>query len=169
VPQGYWAKQAIEALAQKGIIGGYPDGSFKPEKALTRAELCALLIKAKKITVSKSKEQIFSDLPAGHWATPYIKAAVDIKLVGGYPDGTFQPSKTLNRVEGVLILSRFADLKPIRGESPYQDLPAKHWAAPNIIAASNAGLLNYIKDNNFEPKKDFSRAEAAYILHAILK
>lgn len=169
VPQGYWAKQAIEALAEKGIIGGYPDGTFKPERPLTRAELSTLLIKAKKIKVSKPKEQIFSDLPVGHWAAPYIQAAVDIKLVGGYPDGTFQPSKTLNRVEGVLILSRFANLKPIRGESPYPDLPAKHWAAPNILAAQNAGLLNYISGNNFEPQKDFSRSEAASILHAILK
>ncbi|MEE8637878.1 MAG: S-layer homology domain-containing protein [Candidatus Margulisiibacteriota bacterium] len=169
VPQGYWAKEAIETLAEKGIIGGYPDGTFKPEKTLTRAELSTLLIKAKKIKVAKPKEQIFNDLPVKHWAAPYIKAAVDIKLVGGYPDGTFQPSKTLNRVEGVLILSRFANLKPIREESPFIDLPASHWAAPNIIAAKKAGLLDYIPGDSLEPNKDFSRAEAAYILHSITK
>ena len=164
VPEGYWAREAIEILAEKGIIGGYPDGTFKPEKSLTRAELCSLLIKAQWIMVSKPEKQIFSDLPPSHWAAPYIQAAVNLKLVGGYPDGTFRPSKTLNRVEGVLILSRFANLKPVRGESPYLDLPADYWAAPNIIAANNAGLLDYISGHNFEPQKEFSRAEAAYIL-----
>jgi hypothetical protein len=166
---GYWAKDAIDALAEAGIIGGYPDGTFKPEGKLTRAELCSLLVKARKTTVSKPQGRIFSDLPPTHWAAPYIRSAVELKLVGGYPDGTFRPSKPLNRVEGVLILSRFAKLKPIRGESPYYDLPESHWAAANIAAAKKAGFLDYIKSNYFEPQKGFTRAEAAYILHAIIK
>jgi hypothetical protein len=166
---GYWAEDAINTLAEGSIIGGYPDGTFRPEGKLTRAELCSLLVKAKKVKVSRPRKALFSDLPPAHWAAPYIQAAVDLKLVGGYPDGTFQPSKPLNRVEGVLILSRFANLKPIRGESPYYDLPESHWAAPNIAAAKEADLLDYIKSNYFEPPKGFTRAEAAYILHAILK
>lgn len=168
VPAGYWAKDAIEILAGAGIIGGYPDGTFRPENTLTRAELCTLLVKARKMAVTAPSKQTFSDLAVTHWAAPYIKAAVDMKLVGGYPDGTFQASRALNRVEGVLILSRFGNLKPIRGSAPFGDLAASHWAAPNINAAKNAGLLDYIK-GNFEPKKGFSRAEAAYILYAILK
>jgi len=166
---GYWAEDAINALAEGGIIGGYPDGAFRPEGKLTRAELCSLLVKAKKIQVSKPSKSIFSDLPPAHWAAPYIQAAVEMRLVGGYPDETFQPSKPLNRVEGVLILSRFANLKPIRGESPYYDLVESHWAAPNIAAAKKADLMDYIKSNYFEPQKGFTRAEAAYILHAIIK
>ncbi len=166
---GYWAEDAIDALAEAGIIGGYPDGTFRPEGKLTRAELCSLLVKARKVQVTRPNQPLFSDLPPDHWAAPYIQSAVELKLVGGYPDGTFQPSKPLNRVEGVLILSRFADLMPIRGEAPYYDLPESHWAAPNIAAAKKADLLDYIKSNYFDPQKGFTRAEAAYILHTIIK
>ena len=169
VPTGYWAKDAIESLAAAGIIGGYPDGTFKPESPLSRAELCTLLVKARKTAVSKPSKPLFRDLPVNHWAAPYIAAASDLKLVSGYPDGTFQASKTLSRAEGVLILVRFAKLSPVKDESPYFDLTVKHWAAASIAAAKKAGLLNYIKTNHFEPNKGFTRAEAAYILHKILK
>lgn len=165
VPNGYWAKYPIEYLATAGVIGGYPDGTFKPEKALSRAELCTLLIKAKGTKISKPTSSIFPDLPANHWAAPYVAAAVSQKLVLGYPDGTFKPKKSLTRAEAVKIIASFDGLKtPKATVAPFPDVPTTHWAAPFIQAAKQAGLLQYLKGKNFEPNKRLSRAEAAEMI-----
>jgi len=179
VPPNYWAKDAIELLAGAGVISGFPDGTFRPEKGLTRAEMCSLLVKTRRTKDERTTDEssivhplspiVFKDVSEKHWAVSYIAQAAEEGLVKGYPNGSFRPGLMLKRAEGVLILARFAQLKPTLGVSPYSDIPATHWAAPEIAAAKGAGLLDYIKGNSFEPSKDFSRAEAAYIIYKIGK
>ncbi len=166
VGPGYWAKEPIEYLATLNIIGGYPDNTFRPDWALTRAELATLLIKAKEIAAPELKEDVFPDLPRTHWAAKYVKAAMGLKYVSGYPDNTFRPVKALTRAEGIIIFSRFAEL-PIPESvavDPFSDLPKTHWAAKYVEAAKNAGLLLYLANKPFGPNADLTRAEAAEIL-----
>jgi hypothetical protein len=166
VPTGYWAKDAIEHLVSLGIISGYPDGTFKPEKTLSRAELCTLLIKARRTSVKTPRTAVFSDLPPTHWAAPYIKAASDQKLVGGYPDGTFLPNKPLTRAEAIKIIAVFDGLKTVKAtQKPFPDVDTTHWAAPFISAAKTGGLLQYLRGKDFEPNRELTRAEAAEILY----
>ncbi len=166
VPSGYWAKDPIEYLATAGIIGGYPDGTFQPDKNLTRAELCTLLVKAKGISVSSLRRAVFPDVPASNWAAPYIKEAVDLKIVSGYPDGSFRPNNPLSRAEAIIIIARFDGLEPPPsiGFSPFPDVKNNHWAAPAISVAKNAGLIEYLVGKNFEPNRGLTRAEAAEII-----
>lgn len=166
VPDNYWAREPIELLATLGIIGGYPDGSFKPDKTINRAELTALLVRAKKPGVAKPVDTQFSDVTKKHWASFFIKNAAETGLVTGYPDKTFKPAKSLNRAEGVTLLSRFADLKLPETliEGPFTDVPGRHWAAKSVTAARSAGMLTYLTDKPFEPNKELPRAEAAEIL-----
>jgi hypothetical protein len=167
VPIGYWAREAIEFLAIKKIITGYPDGTFKPERALTRAELCALLIRAKGFSVVKPKRAIFKDVATTHWAAAYIETAANLKLVEGYPDGTFKPNQALTREEAIKILVLF-DNKTLPAEAPayvYADVSGSRWSARYITVARSAGWLYYVKEKNFIPKKKFPRAEAAAILY----
>jgi hypothetical protein len=160
----YWAKDAIERLATAGVITGYPDGTFRPDRTLSRAELCTLLIKAKGTSVSAPRIAVFTDLPETHWAAPYVAETVSLRIVSGYPDGTFKPSDPLTRAEAIKIIAVFDGLK-IEGlrAKPFPDVPVSHWAAPYIAAAKKAGLLGYIKDD-FVPNQDLTRAEAAWIL-----
>ena len=166
VSDGYWAKEPIEYLATLGVIGGYPDGTFKPDKTITRAELTTLLVKASNSGTPESIDTQFSDVTHKHWASFYIKTASDSGMVNGYPDKTFKPAQSLNRAEGVTLLTRFAGLKLPETllEQPYTDVPGRHWAAPSIAAARTAGMLSYIGDKPFEPTKPLTRAEAAEIL-----
>ena len=122
VPEGYWARDPIEILASIGIISGYPDGTFRPEKTITKAELSKLL---------------------GMGASE---------------------NKAVSRVEGVIMIARFAGLSPEAvSEAPYSDLPGRSWAAPLILAAKREGLLKFI-GYKFEPQKNLTRAEVAEIL-----
>jgi hypothetical protein len=160
VPANFWVKDPIEMLATLKIIGGYPDGTFRPNKVITRAELTTLLVKAKGISSTETVDTSFADVTKKHWASYYIKEGADTGLVTGYPDKTFRPAKTLNRAEGVTLLSRFGELKEPETllEGPFPDVPGRHWAA------KSAGMLMYLLDKPFEPNRDLTRAEAAEIL-----
>ncbi|MFC1559731.1 PorV/PorQ family protein [Candidatus Margulisiibacteriota bacterium] len=162
----YWAAKPISYLGTVGIIGGYPDGTFRPEKALTRAELCTLLVKAKAISTPTNFVSSFKDLPSRHWAAPYVKSAVDLGLVTGYPDGKFMPNKKLSRAEAVAILARFdkLDVSKQLQYGPFPDMAAKHWSAKYIAAAKDSGILDYLKGQDFQPNRSVTRAEAAEMI-----
>ena len=86
--------------------------------------------------------------------------------MNGYPDETFKPARSVNRAEGVSIITRFDGITVPENliQGPYPDVPGRHWAAKSITAARNAGLLVFLKDKPFEPTRDMTRAEAAEIL-----
>lgn len=96
-----WAEEAIVSLIGEGIITGYPDGTFKPEDPVTRAEFSKMVAKA--FAVRAAGEPTFSDIQ-DNWAKAYIAALTEAGIVSGFPDGTFRPSKDISRAEMTQIL-----------------------------------------------------------------
>ncbi|NQT29266.1 MAG: S-layer homology domain-containing protein [Candidatus Saganbacteria bacterium] len=192
VPQSYWAVVPISSLATLKIINGYPNGTFAPEKNITRAELCVLLMNAlsktekaaplkesfksisisfeeqfglELVPVSEKTSLAFSDVPTNYWAATSIREAVELGVVKGYPNNTFRPNESVTRAEGVTIIARFAKLPESRLlELPFSDVPGRHWAISEISSAKEAGILEYLVDKPFEPNKKLTRAETAEIL-----
>ena len=165
IPSDYWAVIPISFLAMEGVISGYPDGSFKPEGDITRAEMCTLLMRTKGIGDFKVSGKPYRDVSATHWAANYIGAAARQGIVRGYPDGTFRPNNPITRADGVTIVARFAGLPESRViEVPFSDVAGRHWAIKEISAAKEAGLLKYLKDAPFSPNQKLTRAEVAEIL-----
>ncbi|OGC41396.1 hypothetical protein A2548_00960 [candidate division WOR-1 bacterium RIFOXYD2_FULL_41_8] len=165
VPKDYWAREAIEALAQANIINGLPDGSYQPEKNISRAELSTLLIKSQGIKPAQAETEIFKDIPSHHWAREYIGEAAKQGLVNGYPDKTFQPNNGINREEAIKVNVEYDQLPKEEGPAPFSDIAQQRWSAKYISAAKKQRWLDYIKADYFQPKRDFTRAEAAYILY----
>ncbi|MBU0687415.1 MAG: S-layer homology domain-containing protein [Candidatus Margulisbacteria bacterium] len=166
VPNNYWARPPIEYLATLKIFDGFPDGTFKPNDPINRAEIAVLLVNAKELPLVRPTASMFSDVPPGHWAERQIKAAVDRGYISGYPSGKFEPYRQITRAEGVIILSKFAGLiipKKVP-EKPFPDIGRNHWAAKEIYAAKVGGLLEYLGGKNFEPDKKLTRAEVAEII-----
>ncbi len=166
VPEGYWAKMPIENDATVGLVEGYPDKTFRPEQALTRAELATLLVRAKGIKIPEGQaRQIFKDVKKDYWAAKYIEVAQSQGLVKGYPDKTFRPNNKINKVEGIVVMARFDDLKLAAvDEKPYWDIPTNHWAAKYIQAAKDNGMLKFIERNKLRPKEQLARAESVEML-----
>lgn len=165
VPVHYWASIPISILAMEKVISGYPDGTFRPDGNITRAEICTLLMKAKGIGDFKVRGKPYKDVAATHWAANYIGAAARQGIVRGYPDRTFRPNGLITRAEGVVMIARFAQLPPSRLlEIPYEDVHGRHWAIKEISAAKESGLLKFLKDESLEPNKRITRAEVAEIL-----
>ena len=163
VPDGYWAKEAIEALATMGIVSGYPDRTFKPEGEITRAELAVILMRVKG-NVARTYERKFKDVRIDHWAADYINLAADSNVVQGFPDGTFRPANNVTRAEGLAMIARFANIAPEAPET-IGDVDAGHWISPLLGGALKAGMLRFLQGQPFEPDRALTRAEAAEILY----
>jgi hypothetical protein len=169
VPADYWARKPIEYLATLGIMGGYPDQTFRPDRSLTRAELAALLVKTKEFEVKKVTKKPFKDVGSADWSAPYVQVAVERKYVSGYPDGTFQPNQRISRAEAAVVFAKFSGLyvKPKLSEDVYPDIKKSHWAAPAIAADKEAGLFEYLSTAKFGANEFLTRAEAAEILSKV--
>jgi len=166
VPKDYWVRIPIAILAMEKIVSGYPDGTFRPEGNITRAEICTLLMKTKDLRPkTKDLKAKFKDVSEKHWAASYIEQAVKEGIVKGYPDKTFRPNGLITRAEGVAIITRFAQLPEANVlEAPFPDVPGRFWAAREILSAREAGMLKYLEGKNFEPQKKLTRAEVVEIL-----
>lgn len=166
VPDGYWAKSPIENNATVGLVQGYPDGNFKPERALTRAELATLLVRAKGVKIPDGRaRQAFKDVKPDFWAAKYIDIAQREGLIKGYPDKTFRPNNKINKAEGIAVLVRFDQAKLAEVDSkPYWDVSTSHWAAKYIQAAKENGMLKYVERNRLRPKDALVRSESVEML-----
>ncbi|MDH7563252.1 MAG: S-layer homology domain-containing protein, partial [Caldisericota bacterium] len=106
VPSSYWAYSEIMKLVEEGVINGYPDGTFKPEFPVTRAEFAKMVL----LSLGYSKESpptpSFPDLDPTEWYYGYVEGAVKHGLVKGYPDGTFKPQGNITIAEILTVIVR---------------------------------------------------------------
>ncbi|UKS24789.1 S-layer homology domain-containing protein [Paenibacillus sp. HWE-109] len=129
----HWANAAINLAADSGLMDGYPDGSFKPEQTITRAEAASI---ASRLSPAAESGGSFSDT-VGHWAAAAIGKAKAAGVVNGYSDGTFRPEQTLTRAEAVMMLNKLSGREPLSvSDAKWSDVPAQHWAFKNIQEAS---------------------------------
>jgi hypothetical protein len=163
VPEGYWAKAPIENTGTVGLVEGYPDGTFRPDRDLTRAELATLMVRAKGIKLpDRTAKKVFKDVNPDFWGAKYIEIAKQEGLIKGYPDGTFRPNNKINKAEGIAILVRFENMKVAYEvyEKPYWDVSTSYWGAKYIQAAKEQGMLKYVQRNYLYPKNNLARSEA---------
>lgn len=106
VPTDYWAFAAIGALSEREVINGYPDGTFKPENKVTRAEFAKMILLTFNLEPVSTQATTFPDVLVSHWAHSYIEAAVAYGLVQGYPDGTFRPEGKVTMAEAITLIVR---------------------------------------------------------------
>lgn len=104
-----WYNTYVATLNNAGVITDSRDGYFRPDAAITRAELAAMLAQ---FTEQKSAAIYFSDVSAGHWAANAIARTADLGWINGYPDGTFGPDKTVTRAELMAMINRATGRAP---------------------------------------------------------
>ena len=108
VKSGDWFNNAVSTLSNAGIISGYPDGTFRPNAPITRAEMAKVVALFAKLDKS---EDLFNDI-AGHWAEAYIRLAAGNGWIAGYPDGSFKPQQNITRAETMTMINRVLDRVP---------------------------------------------------------
>jgi hypothetical protein len=173
VPPDYWARPFVEALAKRGIAVGLPDGSFRPDQPVTRAEYAALVQKA--FNNQESQGSIaFTDVPPDFWAVPSIDAAVKQGFLKGYPNGAFQPNKEVSRLEVLLSLVNGLGLprpdKPEEAVTLFKDSDKiPQWAVPAAGTAAESNIVvNYPSLDQLKPDQPATRADVAALIYQAL-
>ena len=108
VSAGRWYYNAVSTMTRAGIVNGYPDGTFRPNAPITRAEMAKIIALFAKLDKSTDR---FPDA-AGHWAEAYIRLAAGNGWIEGYPDGTFRPNQSITRAETVTMIDRVLERVP---------------------------------------------------------
>ena len=135
VSSSHWAYNAISFVSAQGYMTGYPDGTFKPDAPITRAEIATVISRLKNL--QNSQQATFTDV-SGHWATEHINKLVAAGFISGYPDNTFKPNDNATRAEAVSIISKAEGRSgKYTGSKSFSDLPATHWAYDVMMNATN--------------------------------
>lgn len=159
---GHWASESIAQLVKAGIVSGYPDGSFQPDKTVTRAEFTVMLLKALKL--EQKAGPIFKDT-AAHWAKDTIASAAAYGLVKGYDKNSFGPDDLITREQAAVMIAGAAKLEAAQEELEFTDAgQISAWAESAVAAAVKGNYLKGYPDNSFRPQAYASRAEAATII-----
>jgi hypothetical protein len=139
VAEGKWYTPQIKKLTQLGILKGYPDGTFRPDDYITRAELITIIARLE--SLSSTAAMPFPDIKSSHWAIKSMAGVYDEGWINGYPDGTFRPDQSITRAETAKVVNCEIQrtVKALPAASPFPDLLAKHWAYGEIVIASPKG------------------------------
>jgi len=166
---GHWAEKSINALLDKNYVSGYPDGTFKPDNAVTRAEFLKILTSVLNIPPATGGTSQFSDVTPEDWFFGYIVAAVDKGIVSGYPDGTFKPNNPITRQEAAKIVVKAQGIDETQAAVDFTlsmltdgDQVAE-WARPFVAAAVENEIMMGDPTGAFRPIAQITRAETATI------
>lgn len=175
VPSDFWARPFIEKLAEDEIIAGFPDGSFKPKQAVTRAQFAAIVRKAFSRGAAVRNGRTFSDVAAKYWAAASIDKAYTTGFLSGYPDGTFLPEQQIPKAQALISLASGLKLDPpsnvASALSVYRDASEIPDYAKNGIAAATQKTLvvNYPNVAFLNPTDVATRADvAAFVYQAMV-
>jgi hypothetical protein len=173
IPQGYWARPMIIALAQRGILTGFPDGTFRPNQPVTRAEFATMIQKT--FAAKKMQQRLqFKDVASDFWALPQINEATETGFMRGYPNNTFEPAQNIPRVQVLVSLVNGLGLKaknePAKALQGYQDAASiPQYAADEVAAATELGLQYSNPDLQLlRPNQEATRADIANLLYQAL-
>ena len=148
---------------------GYPDGGVHPYAAITRAETATIffrLLTEKTRKDNLTKYHSFRDVPQGAWYNAAVATMAKLKIITGYPDGTFQPDAPVTRAEFAAIAARF-DEKSARTTASFRDIYG-HWAERYISRSAELGWIRGYTDNTFRPDQSITRAEAMALINRVL-
>lgn len=166
---------AIEYLQAHGIVQGYPDGNFRPEQPINRAEALKIILRAGRIEVPVSSASVsFSDYSVSDWFAPYVESARERGIVQGYADGTFRPANTVNLVETLKILLETNNIQVDElypkdfSQAPFSDVPVDSWYAIYAKYANDKHLIDSDSKNNIFPDQPMSRGTFSELMYRFM-
>lgn len=174
VGTNYWARPFIETLAAEQIIAGFPDGTFKPDQPVTRAQFAALVRNAFDQPQTRSAPR-FNDVAANYWGNSAISNAYSQGFMSGYPGNVFQPEQQIPRVQVLVALANGLSYNPNGSVnqvlSVFRDanqIPS-YGESPVAAATERQMVVNYPNIDTLRPQQVATRADvAAFIYQAMV-
>lgn len=163
-----WYNNAVSTLSRMGVIGGYADGTFRPDAPISRAEFAKIAVSFTQNNGSATYNY-FTDVKTTDWFAPYVTAAKDAGLIEGYSDGSFKPESKITRAEACAIVNRTLGRKPskahmkISGRIDWPDVQTTDWFYEAIMEATNSHTYQMGKRvetwNDKLPQRDWAALE----------
>ena len=178
VSSSYWARNFIAELSQRDIIAGFPNGTFKPDAPVTRAQFAAMLRKANQEFQKSAirSNTSFVDVRSNYWAASAIQEAYTTGFLAGYPGNVFRPEQNIPREQVLVSLANGLNYSSSSATSTvlsyYNDASnISNFARDPIAAATeNRLVVNYPNLRSLNPVRNATRAEvAAFIYQALVK
>ncbi|HBR00298.1 MULTISPECIES: S-layer homology domain-containing protein [unclassified Roseofilum] len=172
IPVNYWAQDFIVALVERNLISGFPDGTFRPDTPVTRAEFASLLQKSFDLPQVR-KRVLFQDVPQDFWAYSAIQyvATTIPQLMGGYPEDRFHPEEPILRVEVLVSLANLLPEVPevdiVQMLESYEDREeiADYALEKVAIATQHQMAINYPQIRQLHPNRPATRAEVTALIY----
>lgn len=172
VPSNHPNYTAIMDLRQRGVISGYPDGTFKPDQSVNRVEALKIILNSADIEAAGSTVKAnFSDTASDQWYGLFLNKAVELKIVAGYPDGTFKPTQTVNLVENLKMLlnAHGENMSSIVVNSdPFADASKTEWFAKFVQYAKDKKLIEGDNLNKVYPAQGMTRGKLAEVAYRLI-
>lgn len=166
---GHWAKEWIESAVKIGFVSGYEDGTFKPERTITRAEFSTMLNNAIQIEITEKLN--FSDVRESDWFYNEIQKSVAAGFFSGYENNTFRPNNPIKREEVAKVVAGAITTGNIEGEGAtllkdYNTI--QEWAKESVNTVYNKGYILGYPNKTYMPSKALTRGEAVKIIFEIV-
>ena len=166
-----WYNNAVSTLSRMGVIGGYADGTFRPDAPISRAEFAKIAVSFTQNNGS-AVYNYFTDVKTTDWFAPYVTAAKDAGLIEGYSDGSFKPESKITRAEACAIVNRTLGRKPskahmkISDRIDWPDVQTTDWFYEAIMEATNSHTYQMGKRvetwNDKRPQRDWATLETGW-------
>ncbi len=171
----HWAAGDINRLTEQCVLEGYPDGMFKPNRKVSRAEMATMVVKGYNLdTTSNADNLSFTDVPQNHWAHDYISKGVAENMIAGKTHDRFYPNADITRSEALTIMSKGINCpmdcnKADEILSQYKDgAMVPQWARESVAKAiDNGALKNQRNQDYIRPNDKTTRAEASSMLQGM--
>ena len=160
-----WAAEDINLLADLGVVTGKPDGTFRPDSEITRAEIIAILVRLYDLN---SDDMVLFDDTKDHWASGYISIAASLGYVNGFDAKHFGPDDQLTREQMAVMTARIAELQEDTSGGnpvPFTDKDRiSSWALSAVTSVFQNGVISGYPDGTFRPSAKITRAEACHMI-----
>jgi len=166
--KGHWAESYITRLSDMKIVSGYPDGSYKPENNVTRAEFVKLIVSA--FSLSAQGSVSFGDVYAEDWYKSYVDIAAALGVING-ADGMFKPNDYITRQDAALILYRALSLKfeiPDGAVFFTDEADVASYASMAVRSMAAQKIITGYEDGSFMPMANTNRAQATTLISRAL-
>jgi len=162
---GHWAEETIDKWLKEGLVSGFPDGTFRPNEGVTRAQIAVLVNAA--FGFAEEAEIAYDDVPPGAWYARDIAIAVKAGYLRGYSELEMRPEQPITRQEAATVLARLLDLPPDESAADVYKDPIPDWSKGSVGALTKAGFMQGYPDGTFQPNRNVTRAEALVILDRV--
>ncbi|MDO3410021.1 S-layer homology domain-containing protein [Saccharibacillus sp. CPCC 101409] len=156
-----------EQGSHKAYLQGYTDGTLRPDRSVTRAEMAAMLVRLGELGALSPAS--FADVAKNHWASDEIRQVSEAGWMQGYTGGTFKPEGAITREEMATIAFNYLRLSESDASGLFPDVPAAGWSAGAIAAVQAQGVMSGYPDGTFRPQGQLTRAEAVTILNRLFE